>query len=207
MHAPPESQSCPPPQLVPSDAAGCAQTPDPLHVSPVQGLPSSGQAMPAAVLLLTQVLAWQACLTQAESTAQSSTVTHPMQLPAPSQVVLPPQPVPTAANGWLGTPLVQISLVQGIPSSTEFVSSMDCMGPPCPSQVTFMQSPATPPPGLPSPLGVNTGLHTFVVVLHVNELHAVVGPQSLSLVQEQLPAASHESSLFGPHIAPACLGF
>src|SRR4051812_36156416 len=106
-----------------------------------------------------------------------------MHLPAPSHWVLAPQLDPAAVGGWLATPLVQTSLVQRLPSSGTLVSSTTCWGPPCPSQVTFMQVPAAPPPGFPCPLGVYTVLQTWLEVSHVNEVHAVSVPQSLSVLQ------------------------
>jgi hypothetical protein len=173
-----------------------------LHASVVHALPSSAQPAPLAALFVTQVLAWQTCVAQAESTPQSAFFVQPTHFPAPSHWSAPPQLDPTAVAGWLTTPPVQTSVVQRFPSSGMSVSSTTIWGPPCPSQVTFMQSPTAPPPGSPIPLSVYTVEHTLVAVLHVNVVHAVAVPQSPSVVQAQLPAPSHESCRVGPHAVP-----
>src|SRR5262249_49150237 len=48
---------------------------------------------------------------------QSLSIRQPVQWPAPSQMLLPPQLVPAVVGGLLGTPFVQTSLVHAFPST------------------------------------------------------------------------------------------
>jgi hypothetical protein len=75
---------------------------------------------------------------------QSLSWVQPAQLPAPSHARFPvgPHAVPLGAGGCEGTPLVQMSCVQGLESLGTSLLSATIFVPPCPSHTTCWQSPA-----------------------------------------------------------------
>ena len=98
----------------------------------------------------------------------------PLQCPLPSQSPVPPapQPVPALSGGFEGTPEMQTSAVQSLPSTGRSCGSSTTLVPPTPSHCTTLQSKAVcSDEGAAVPSGVSLSPHWFA--LHVALWHAV----------------------------------
>ena len=110
--------------------------------------------------------------------AQSVSWKQLWQWPAASHICDPfgPQVPPALVGGLLGTPAVQRSWVQSLPSvGTSVLSALDWVPPELP-HVSSWQSPATwLPEGMAVPTGATTTLHAWLT--HTNCTQAVSVPQ------------------------------
>ncbi len=100
----------------------------------------SGVGVPAAMAVLPQALFVHWNIRQDVSVPQSLFIVQPIHWPLPSQCWLVPQVVVSGSDGCDGVPLVQTSLVHGLPSTGRSVSSLTCMVLPWPSHWAFLQS-------------------------------------------------------------------
>jgi hypothetical protein len=95
----------------------------------------------------------QAGVAHAVGVPQSASTTQPWQLPAPLHTRPAPQLVSGESGTWVGCPIAQPAMMQGLALAGTLVSSETLMVPPLPLHTTFWQVPATCPLGAPCPEG------------------------------------------------------
>ena len=121
--------------------------PIPSHSSCLQSPPicgCAGSTFPTAAFWTPQVPFVQVCVWQVVLVPQSAATLQPTQVPWPLQIKLAPQAVPLARFGFVGTPAVQTSVVQALPSTGRSRSSLTMSELPV-MQTVFLQSPGVSP--------------------------------------------------------------
>jgi hypothetical protein len=158
----------------------------PAQVPPPQSMAVSLPFLTVSV----QLAAWQTLLVQTPL-GQSAPTRQSTHTPLPSQKSPVPQAVPAGVLPWLGTPLVQTSVVQALPSFGRSVSSTCVVVPPLPLQTAVWQSPAV---CVPSTVPEAALFVWHALPVHANDWHSVVVPHCAAVLQStHAPAPSQKS--------------